>query len=358
MHRASLACLLVLACLAACAPEGFEADTERAAEQDDAVYAASKQLWASTTIGVCWENGTTANATERGWVQDAVAKTWETHGPVDFVGWGPCGKDTGGSIRIAIEDAGPHVKALGKLLADRSKGMVLNFTFESWGASCQGSREYCIRTIAVHEFGHALGFAHEQNRADTDKSWCNEEQGSDGDVVVGTWDRDSVMNYCNPSWNGGGELSEKDIHAVRLLYGEGLAGSIVNVLTDKCVDVESASIEGGARAISYSCSGDANQRWNQQDAGAGYRYFFAKHSGHCLAVEGDSTANGARIVQAPCEQKASHNFRAYGYSDGSQRLVNRASGKCIDVAGGSVADAAELVQWDCHGGENQRFFLK
>jgi hypothetical protein len=103
--------------------------------------------------------------------------------------------------------------------------MVLNFTFNNWSTSCQSSREFCIRAIANHEFGHALGLAHEQNRPDTPSSCTDAPQGTNGDFLIGAWDLRSIMNYCNPNWNGNGNLSATDILAVRQLYGAPL-GSV------------------------------------------------------------------------------------------------------------------------------------
>ena len=54
--------------------------------------------------------------------------------------------------------------------------------------------------------------------APTPRSWCDEEQGSDGDTMVGGWDLDSVMNYCNPDWNGDGNLSSGDIAGIQQFY--------------------------------------------------------------------------------------------------------------------------------------------
>src|SRR5262249_40929185 len=76
-----------------------------------------------------------------------------------------------------------------------------------------------IKAIAVHEFGHALGFAHEQNRADTPSTCTQAPQGENGDTNVGSWDLMSIMNYCNPVWNGNGHLSSGDVAGARRYYG-------------------------------------------------------------------------------------------------------------------------------------------
>jgi hypothetical protein len=107
--------------------------------------------------------------------------------------------------------------------------MSLDFTFRNWSETCsqQGDefRRVCIRAIAVHEFGHALGFAHEQNRDDT-PNWCRSKaapQGSSGDVIVTPWDPKSVMNYCYNIYRGDVQLSPLDVYALQRYYGKPIA---------------------------------------------------------------------------------------------------------------------------------------
>jgi hypothetical protein len=177
--------------------------------------------WPFNSVAVCWENPSDADATERSWVREAVEKSWQAHSGLHFTGWQPCQQNNKG-IRIQIQDVGPYAVNLGKFINGVPNGMVLNFAFHNWGSACretEARREACIKSIGVHEFGHALGFAHEQNRPDTPGECDQPAQGPNGDKLLTPWDKDSVMNYCNAKYNNEGLLSKFDIVAVEYIYG-------------------------------------------------------------------------------------------------------------------------------------------
>ncbi len=192
------------------------------AEADEG-YPLTSVIWPMRHIPTCWQLDSAVfirYAAQREIVRQAVAATWEAASGVRFIGWEQCDGISNQGISIAVQDTGPHVQGLGARLRNRPGGVVLNFEYANWSTSCQSRKEYCNKTIAVHEFGHVLGFAHEQNRPDTpDPACAAQEEGTQGDRLFGAWDLDSVMNYCNPNWSGDGRLSATDVAMVQAYYG-------------------------------------------------------------------------------------------------------------------------------------------
>ena len=212
---------------------GSGAEEKLGKKQDPLTADASVTLWTANgnIVPVCWE--TPGYDREKFIVINAVRRTWERSGNIRFVGWHACpaGIGIGGSgsdqhVRVRItpqgdSNAGAGGSArlgMGALSSAAVNDPGVKMSFNPDGTADSGRVEY----IAVHEFGHVLGFIHEQDAPGNVEgpAYCNDSVSANANAAPLTgYDRDSVMNYCNRDGNMKGDLTAFDISGVQAAYG-------------------------------------------------------------------------------------------------------------------------------------------
>ncbi|HEX6273446.1 MAG TPA: FG-GAP-like repeat-containing protein [Polyangiaceae bacterium] len=192
------------------------------------LYYASTKLWPQREIPVCWWG--TGFATEKEWVRSVLdsKRSWSAAGNVIFTGWQDCPTGALASgIRISVTASNGVITAatygLGRPTNGGPLDMMLDFSSNAQGiyTTCTDnalSRENCIKAVALHEFGHAIAFQHEHNRADRPE-WCTEPEqggGNGEDATFGNFDVTGIMSYCASTV----DLSGTERRGTEYLYGQ------------------------------------------------------------------------------------------------------------------------------------------
>lgn len=230
---------------------------ESIGKSEGALYTHSDvPLWTQNgnAVPMCWYstsypngvNGTNWDV-EKQFIQDAIADSWQAVANIS-VAWAPCATSgTAKQVRINLHTSPDFTRgvtggAAGDCLqpgsspdsaglgmnnattpADAKWCMELGFPLD-WNTTPEKRKR--ARYAVIHEFGHVLGFDHEQNRGDREDSPpCDEGSdlsawGANRGVRIGPYDQLSVMNYCasNPD-----TLTAGDVAGVRSIYGVGAA---------------------------------------------------------------------------------------------------------------------------------------
>ena len=154
---------------------------------------------------ICFVNN--PNSIEAQWLKSALKDSWTAAAKVDFTYSNTCpfaGKtnyarftfalDTGWTVGgVTAVPVGMHGGA-----QDVQVGYCTNADCLPGGANAVDYQE-AFKQSAVHEIGHVLGFAHEQERPDTPTPDCPFDNGarSPGGVFLTSYfDANSIMNYC------------------------------------------------------------------------------------------------------------------------------------------------------------------
>lgn len=192
------------------------------------------------TIPVCW--ATPAWATEKQWVEDSIQATWgaQTELVIRFEPTCPTNEESR-RVRLIIGNhpdssnlgATANTDFTGPATMTGPGGVGIRFWFRPPpGPPSTKSR---VEYLAVHEFGHVLGFSHEQDQAGPGSIACRQSlcQGNpnynqcmadaaraEGGVSIGPYDSKSIMNYCGPHLNAVGVLSDLDGVGARKIYGK------------------------------------------------------------------------------------------------------------------------------------------
>ena len=213
-------------------------------------------LWPGGQVPVCF-NGR-ANSLEAAWFKSALEHTWSAVANIDFQYADTCPFPNKTNYFQINWFADTNWGIGGTSGTGMGSPTVVVLGYCSAGDCNPGEYEEAFKSVAAHEIGHGLGFAHEHQRDDrkppadcirpepqradytTDKDYqdahgawvANYALITDGIKLSESYDADSIMNYCRgltattttplvyqAEYQASDRLSVGDLHGAQKVYG-------------------------------------------------------------------------------------------------------------------------------------------
>lgn len=132
---------------------------------------------------------------------------------------------------------------------------------------------------------------------------------------------------------------------------------IINLNSNKALDVAGGSYSAGASVIQWPYTGSDNQQWKIENVGSGQYKIISKRSNLALDVNGAATTSGASMIQWGYSGSSNQKWTLEFISKGAHKLTNVNSGKSLDVSGSSLLEAASIVQETFAGDLDQQWAI-